>query len=41
MLLKICSVLTGYGSISVVPFSAVKGDGVEELRKLIEKAINK
>ena len=39
MLLKICSVLTEYGSISVVPFSAVKGDGVDELRKLIEKAI--
>ncbi len=39
MLLKICSVLTKYGGISVVPFSATKGDGVEELRALIEKAV--
>ncbi len=39
MLLKICSVLTEYGNISVVPFSAVKGDGADELRRLIEKAI--
>lgn len=39
MLLKICSVLTKYGNISVVPFSAVKGDGTQELRGLIEKAI--
>ena len=39
MLLKICSVLTEYGNISVVPFSAVNGDGADELRRLIEKAI--
>lgn len=39
MLLKICSVLTEYGNISVVPFSAVKGDGADELRRLFEKAI--
>lgn len=39
MLLKICSVLTKYGNISVVPFSAVKGDGTEELRALIKKAL--
>lgn len=40
MLMKICSILTKYGNISVVPFSAVKGDGTEELRSLIEKALN-
>lgn len=39
MLMKICSILTKYGNISVVPFSAVKGDGVDELRGLIEKAL--
>ena len=39
MLLKICSVLTKYGNIGVVPFSAVKGDGAEELRAMIEKAV--
>lgn len=38
-LLAICSELTKYGNISVVPFSAVKGDGVEEIRNLIEKAV--
>lgn len=36
---SICSVLTKYGNISVVPFSATKGDGVEELRCLIENAL--
>ena len=35
----ICSVLTKYGNISVIPFSATKGDGVEELRKYIEKSL--
>ena len=39
MLMKICSILTKYGNISVVPFSAVNGDGVDELRGLIEKAL--
>lgn len=39
-LMEICGVLTKYGNISVVPFSATKGDGVEELRKLIEKALS-
>lgn len=39
MLLKICSVLTKFGNISVVPFSATKGDGVDELRNLIETAL--
>ena len=35
----ICRVLTEYGSISVIPFSATKGDGVEELRMYIEKTL--
>lgn len=39
-LMSICGVLTKYGSISTVPFSAVKGDGVDEIRRLIEKAVN-
>ncbi len=36
---SICGVLTKYGNISVVPFSATKGDGVDELRNLIETAL--
>ena len=36
---EICSILTNYGNISVIPFSATKGDGVEELRSYIEKAL--
>lgn len=36
---EICSVLTKYGNISVVPFSATKCEGVEELRSLIERAL--
>ncbi len=36
---SICGVLTKYGNISVVPFSATKGDGCEELRGLIERAL--
>jgi GTP-binding protein len=39
MLEEICGILTKYGNISVVPFSATKGDGVEELRNLIEKSL--
>lgn len=35
----ICAVLAKYGNISVVPFSSTKGDGVEELRGLISKAV--
>lgn len=38
-LTEICTVLAKYGNISVVPFSATKGEGVEELRRLIEKAV--
>ncbi|MBQ3136144.1 MAG: YihA family ribosome biogenesis GTP-binding protein [Clostridia bacterium] len=37
---SICGVLTKYGNINVVPFSALKGDGTEELRKLIEASLD-
>lgn len=36
---EICGVLAKYGNINVVPFSATKGEGVEELRALISKAL--
>lgn len=36
----ICSCVTKYGNIPVVPFSATKGDGTQELRALIEKYVN-
>lgn len=36
---SICSILKNYGDVSVIPFSSTKGDGVEELRKLISEAI--
>lgn len=36
---SICGILSKYGNISVVPFSALKGDGTDELRKLIENAL--
>lgn len=36
----ICSSVTKYGNIPVVPFSATKGDGTEELRALIEKYVS-
>ena len=38
-LMSICGVLTKYGNISVIPFSAVKGDGVDEIRGHIERAV--
>lgn len=38
-LTEICSALAKYGNIPVVPFSATKGDGVEELRGLISKYV--
>ena len=38
---SICGILTEYGSISVIPFSATKGEGVEELRRYISDAIEK
>lgn len=36
---SICTLLAKYGNISVVPFSSIKGDGVEELRAFISKAV--
>lgn len=36
---SICSVITKFGNIPVVPFSATKGDGTEELRGIIERAL--
>ena len=36
---SICGILSKYRNISVVPFSALKGDGTDELRKLIENAL--
>lgn len=36
---EICGVLTKYGNISVVPFSATKGEGVDELRQLISRYV--
>lgn len=38
-LMSICGVLTQYGNISIIPFSAVKGDGVDEIRGHIERAV--
>lgn len=38
-LMSICQVLAKYGNISTVPFSATKGDGTDEIRRLIEKAV--
>ena len=36
---EICTALAPYGNISVVPFSATKGEGVDELRNLIAKYV--
>lgn len=36
---SICGILAKYGNICVVPFSATKGDGVDELRGIIERAV--
>lgn len=38
-LVSICEVLTEYGNISVIPFSATKGDGVDEVRRHIKNAV--
>lgn len=37
--MSICSALTKYGNISAVPFSALKGDGTDEIRSLIERSL--
>lgn len=39
MLIKICEVLTKHGCTKVIPFSALKGDGVSEVRAVLESAI--
>ncbi|MCM1363828.1 MAG: ribosome biogenesis GTP-binding protein YihA/YsxC [Faecalibacterium sp.] len=39
-LMSICEVLTKYGNISAVPFSATIGEGADEIRCLIENAVN-
>lgn len=41
MLMRHCEIITKYGPIPVVPFSAVKGDGVSDLRSIIESALEK
>ena len=41
MLMRHCEIITKYGAIPVVPFSATKGDGVNDLRTIIEKALEK
>ncbi len=38
---EICASLSPYGNISVVPFSSTKGEGVEELRNLISKYVER
>ena len=38
-LTEICTVLAKYGNIPVVPFSATKGEGVDELRGIISKYV--
>lgn len=39
MLMNICEVLTKHGCTRVIPFSALKGDGTEDIRKVIEEAV--
>ena len=39
MLLQHCAAIAPYGAIPVVPFSAVKGDGADELRRLIAQTL--
>ena len=39
MLLHHCEAITRYGAIPVVPFSAMKGDGADELRGIVARAI--
>ncbi len=39
MFMTHCSEITKLGAILVVPFSATKGEGVEELRRVIEQAL--
>ncbi|MGN1348781.1 MAG: ribosome biogenesis GTP-binding protein YihA/YsxC [Acutalibacteraceae bacterium] len=39
MLMSICEVLTKHGCTRVIPFSALKGDGTQDIRKVIEDAV--
>ncbi len=39
MFMTHCEAITGFGPIPVVPFSATKGEGVDELRRVIEHAL--
>lgn len=39
MLMNICTVLSRHGCTEVVPFSALKGDGVNDIKAFIEKAV--
>ncbi|MGN0444649.1 MAG: ribosome biogenesis GTP-binding protein YihA/YsxC [Acutalibacteraceae bacterium] len=39
MLMNICEVLTKHGCTRVIPFSALKGDGTQDIRKVIEDAV--
>lgn len=41
MLLDICSVVTGYGAIPVVPFSSLNGEGTQEIRDFIQNSLCK
>lgn len=38
---EICTALAAYGNISVVPFSSTKGEGVDELRRLISEYVER
>ena len=39
MFMTHCEAITKLGAIPVVPFSATKGEGAEELRRVIERAL--
>lgn len=39
MLMNICEELTKHGCTRVIPFSALKGDGTQDIRKVIEDAV--
>ena len=39
MLMNICEELTKHGCTRVIPFSALKGDGTQDIRKIIEDAV--
>lgn len=39
MLMDICEELTKHGCTRVIPFSALKGDGTQDIRKVIEDAV--